>query len=200
MIISIIISLEYFTGNPSLGSVINELSTWAAILVAFSLMVAFLAMVYRKIRTTISLKSGEWYYSAAFLGIMAIQLYLGLINGPTSALYKNIYSNVAIQAYNAMSATTALFVISAGFKAFRMRTTESTVLMIIAILMMIGQTTLGAAIWPMFPVIRDWVWNFPAGGAMRGVTIVTAIGLVSITLRIVSGITNILGETSEEES
>ena len=196
---SLVILLEYFTGNPTLQSLVDTVSGWAAIIIAFSLTVAFISMSISRGRNVLSRQPGEWYYSAIFLVALFLQLFLGLAYGTKHALYSNIWTNINLSAYSAMSASTALYIISSAYRVFRARSKEATVLVIAAILVMLGQASIFAAIWPGFPTIRDWIWDNPAAATMRGITIVTAIGLVALTIRIMLGITRVIGEAPTEE-
>jgi hypothetical protein len=194
-VIGVLVMSAYFTGNSTLNNTVSDINSWAIIIISFSLTVALIRMVYSRGRNLISMKQGEWYYSAIFLVVLFVQLVLGLVYGTSYSLYQNIWG-IMMDANSAMSATTALFIISSAYRVFRARNKEALVLMIVAVLVMIGQTTMGEALWSGFPAIRNWVWDTPAAGAMRGITIVTAVGLVALTLRIMVGITKATGEAS----
>ena len=191
-VVGVLVMLAYFTGNSALGNTVTDINSWAIIIISFSLTVALIRMVYTRGRNLISMK-GEWYYSAIFLVVLLLQLVLGRMYGTSSPLYQNIWG-IMKSANSAISATTALFIISSAYRVFRARNKEALVLMIVAVLVMMGQTTMGEALWSGFPAIRNWVWDTPAAGAMRGITIVTAVGLVALTLRIMVGITKTTGE------
>lgn len=196
-IISIIVLLEYFTANPTLRATSNTISTWAAIVISFSLTVAFFTMVYKKGMGVISKEPGEWYYNVIFLAVLCIQTFLGLTSGVTNYYYSKIWL-LNLAGYGAMTASIGLYILSSAYRVMRIRNNETLTLIVVAVLIILGQTTLGETIWSGFPMIRDWIWSYPAAAVMRGITIVTAVGTTYLILRVISGISTIVGEASEE--
>lgn len=191
---SIIVLTDYFTGIKVLDTVTNTLATWGVIIIAFSLTVALIRLAYSRGRKLIAREPKEWPFHALFLTVLFVQLFLGLVFGLNNYFYSNIWNSIQLSATSAMVATTALLLTSSAYRVFRARNKEAVILMAGAILVMIGQTTLGALIWNGFPTIRDWIWNYPAAASMRGIFLVTAIGLVALSLRMIVGISRPLAK------
>ena len=196
-IIVLIVTLEYFTADPTLKFAANTITSWSVIVISFSLTVAFITILYKKGRSVTSKEKGEWHYNVIFLAVLFIQTFLGLTYGVTNDLYANIWL-LNLAGYGAMTASIGLYIISSAYRVMRIRSMETATLITVAILIILGQTTLGEAIWSGFPMIRNWIWSYPAAATMRGISIVTAVGVVYLILRVASGITTILGETHEE--
>jgi len=190
----LLILANYFTGNKTLASIQTEYTNWIIILVAFSLTVAMFRTAYNRAREVITRKPGDWPFSVLFLCALTVQLILVLVLGQTNKTYTDIYTAIQISGATAVMATPGLFIVSAAFRTIRARNKEAIVLMTFIILVMIGQTGLGEAIWAGFPAIKDWIWDVPAAGSIRGVALVTAIGLIAAFIRAASGIDRPMGE------
>jgi hypothetical protein len=87
-----------------------------------------------------------------------------------------------------MQATTAFFIITAAYRAFRARTVDTTILLIVAVLVMLGNITLGTAIWTGFRPIRDWLYSVPMAHGNAAIYITMAIGAMALGIRTVLGV------------
>ena len=191
---SLTVLADYFSGIKEIANITNTLATWIVIIIAFSLTVALIRLAYSRGRKLIAREPKEWPFHALFLTVLFVQLSIGLAFGINNYFYSNIWNSIQLSATSAMVATTALLLTSSAYRVFRARNREAMILMLGAILVMIGQTTLGALIWNGFPAIRNWVWDYPAAASMRGIAMVTAIGLVALSLRMIVGISKPLAE------
>ncbi|MBI4834880.1 MAG: hypothetical protein HY811_08705 [Planctomycetes bacterium] len=80
------------------------------------------------------------------------------------------------------------FIASAAFRAFRARSLEATLLLIAAVIIMLGQTPLGAMIWEKIPDIMVWIFNVPNTAAKRAILFGIAMGSIAFSIRIILGI------------
>ncbi len=103
---------------------------------------------------------------------------------PINWMYVNLF--VPMQA--TMFALLAFYIASAAYRAFRARTTEATVLLATAIIMMIGRVPLGEWMWKDFPNLTEWILSFPSMAAQRGIMIGIGLGMIATSLRIIFGI------------
>lgn len=91
------------------------------------------------------------------------------------------------------------FIASAAFRAFRARSVEATLLLIAAVIIMLGQTALGAWIWEGVPDIMVWIFSVPNTAAKRAILFGIAMGSIAFSLRIIVGIErNYLGGTDKK--
>ena len=72
--------------------------------------------------------------------------------------------------------------------AFRARNLEAAILLIAGILVMIGRVPIGNMIWQKFPVIANWILDWPSMAARRGILLGITLGVVGTSLRIMLGI------------
>jgi hypothetical protein len=64
---------------------------------------------------------------------------------------------------------------------------ESLLLVIAAIFLVFLNAPIGAAIWPMLPVIGTWINNVPSAAAMRSYIMAVAIGSIGLGIRLLLG-------------
>jgi hypothetical protein len=82
----------------------------------------------------------------------------------------------------------AFFVVTAAYRAFRVKSFETGLFVIFGILVLLGQVPVGAMLWDQLPVIRDWVLDVPALAGARGILLGVALGTVATGLRVLLGL------------
>jgi hypothetical protein len=104
-------------------------------------------------------------------------------------------------AYMPLSATVfsllAFFIASAAYRAFIIRGFESNLLMITAVIVIIGRTSIGSMLtgwlpeslrfWHI-PNLADFIMEYPNTAAQRAIMISAGLGIVGSSLRIILGI------------
>ena len=81
----------------------------------------------------------------------------------------------------------SLFITSAAYRAFRARNAETTVLLVAAVIVMLGDTPLGS-LWPPLGAFTGWLIRTPVTGAYRAIQMGATLGALAMALRIVFGI------------
>jgi uncharacterized membrane protein len=121
-----------------------------------------------------------------------------------------IYSYMLIPLSGTMFALLAFFITSAAYRAFRVKSLESTLLLLTACLVMIARVPIGNWLWAqvahlvalVFPSINgdalaqtrvlsdptNWVLQIPQMAAKRGITFGISLGYVAMSIRIILGI------------
>lgn len=93
----------------------------------------------------------------------------------------------------------AFFIVSAAYRAFRVRSAEATFLLVTAILVMLGQIGVGQWLTGWIPydgfwhnlhleAIRDWILKVPNAAAIRAISFGLGIGSLAVALRIWLGL------------
>jgi hypothetical protein len=110
-------------------------------------------------------------------------------------VYNVLFNGGLASLDSAMFALIGFYIISASYRAFRIRSVEASLLMISALIVMLGQVTLGTAITNHLPITGYWsnfrFENMAAyilvqinSPAIRAVTFGLAVGLLATSLRL----------------
>ncbi len=173
----------YFTDTfSSLGFIILG---WAAIVIAFAMMlgvVNILRVHTNKIRT---LEKG-WFYSAMLIVALALTLIIGR-NGPNSAAGQSLFDYILRPLEASLFALMAFFVVSAAYRAFRMKNFEMALFVLFAIVVLLGQVPAGFQLWPDLPLIKEWIMRVPALAGARGILLGVSLGTIATGLRVLLG-------------
>ncbi|MCE9577686.1 MAG: hypothetical protein K8W52_31335 [Deltaproteobacteria bacterium] len=108
--------------------------------------------------------------------------------GTRGRVYVWLYEHVFAPCNATMFALLAFFVVSAAFRAFRMRNVEATLLLVSAIIVMLGTAPIGAWISDDLPEIKQWILDIPNNGGRRAIMMGAAIGAIATSLRIILGL------------
>jgi len=185
--IGVIIIAAYYLKVPWLTSVSKELLDWAVILSAFALMVASISLV-RKHVLSIALKEKTAPHSVLLLLVFGAMAGTGIMLGTNAASFKFLYNSVLSPIAASMMGSIVFYFVSAAYRTFRAKSLEATLLLAACILVMLGRSTIGTALWPGASGAADWLLGVPNTAANRGIIIGAALGLVSAGVRLLLGI------------
>ncbi|MGC8833869.1 MAG: hypothetical protein ACP5R4_07410, partial [Armatimonadota bacterium] len=155
-----------------------------------------------------------WQNSLAFFTGLIVMLVVGLwrwkllLNVTTAAqekavnestvgslyrfLFDGLYSNLG----GTVFALLAFYIVSASYRAFRLRSAEATLMMITAFIVMLGNVPVGTAYltgwipdghWYSFLKVEhmsDWIMNTPNMAAQRALIFGIMMGVIAVSLRI----------------
>jgi len=93
--------------------------------------------------------------------------------------YTIFYDGLFVALGSAMFSLLGFYIAAAAYRAFRVRSAESGLMMGAALLVMLGQIPFGVWLWEGFPEIRLWLLSVPSTAAFRAIKIGAAVaGLV----------------------
>lgn len=107
-------------------------------------------------------------------------------------LFDGLYANLG----GTVFALLAFYIVSASYRAFRLRSAEATIMMITAFIVMLGNVPVGTAYltgwipdghWYSFLKIEhlsDWIMNVPNMAAQRALIFGIMMGVIAVSLRI----------------
>lgn len=175
----------FFALWPSLAKSLKNTLVFAG---AFGLGVGLYRMTTQHVKYIQSRKENQWMYSALFLGTYFVILILGLLP-PMSRndTFLWFYYNVGLPIDATMGAIVAFFYIQGAARGFKIRSTDSLILAVSSIIMIMRNAPIGSVLWGGFPVIGDWILNVPTTGMFRGIVIGTGIGLIAMVVRTLLG-------------
>lgn len=150
-------------------------------------------------RAIVRRRSG-WGFSATLL----LSFFAIMISGFWHAYWPNRYANAVyklcfdgglMNLQAAMFSIVSFYIVSAAYRAFRVRSVEATILLASAFLVMIGQVSLGQAITSGLPTtgllasfrletIADWILTRVNSPALLAVNLGLGVGLLSTAIRL----------------
>ena len=192
----IMVIATYFlaTGTPAREATITLTAT-VDVLVATAGLIGLVALLRHHL-TNINKRGRYWNYSIITIIGVAIYLIIGLYGVATheqhymyaSELFSWVYSNLYVHMDMTIFSLLAFFIASAAYRAFRLRSLEASVLLIVGSLMLLGRAPIGGVIWEGFPAIADWLLVVPNAAGNRAITIGIAIGAISLAIRQLLGV------------
>ena len=112
---------------------------------------------------------------------LALRLVLEANNkfGVVKQTYRILFEGIFIALGSAIFSLLGFYIVTAAFRAFRVRSFESGLMMFAALLVMLGQISLGILIWPGLADVRLWLLEVPNTAAFRAIELGAAVaGLV----------------------
>lgn len=105
-------------------------------------------------------------------------------NSAWRSAFSLLYDGLFIPLGAAMFGLLGFYIAAAAYRAFRVRSIESSLMMLAAVLVILGQTPFGALIWSGFTDIRSWLLEVPSKGAFRAIRIGAAVASLVLAFRI----------------
>jgi hypothetical protein len=159
-------------------------------------------------------KSPGWGYSAVCVGGFLVTLIAGLLKlkstggfFPTLDIkgdyiadgmwFKTLYEYIFKPLVATMFGLLGFYVATASYRAFRARNLEATLLLATAFIILLGRTFVGQLLtgwlppslqFLHIPVLANWIMAVPNQAGNRAIMIGIALGVVSLSLRVMLGI------------
>ena len=86
-------------------------------------------------------------------------------------VYRLLFEGLFVALGSAMFSLLGFYIAAAAYRAFRVRSAESSLMMIAAVLVMLGQIPFGVWIWSGLPDVRLWLLEVPNSAAFRAITL-----------------------------
>lgn len=101
----------------------------------------------------------------------------------TSQLWDFLYSGLFVSLGSAMFSLLGVYIAAAAFRAFRVRTFESSLMMGAALIVMLGQIPFGIWLSESLPDARRWLLEIPNSAAFRAITIGAGVAALIMAFR-----------------
>ena len=85
-------------------------------------------------------------------------------------VYRLLFEGLFVALGSAMFSLLGFYIAAAAYRAFRVRSAESSLMMAAAVLVMLGQIPFGVWIWSGLPDLRLWLLEIPNSAAFRAIT------------------------------
>lgn len=180
--------LQYFVPHPLSEKFLGMTQKWAIIVVYVSLLLGVGSLFQSHLRK-IRVQTPGWGYSLVTLSVFGLTVLAGFHSrgnspgGPLQWTYEFAYSPMSATMFSLLG----FFIASAAFRAFRARSVEATLLLATAVVIMLAQVPLGAAI-PGVGSLSAWILGVPLTAAKRALMFGVALGSIATALRIIFGI------------
>ncbi len=144
-------------------------------------------------------RDSETLFSVAFFVSFFAMLIIGLLDkAHPNSINKNLYHLLFDGFLQSLDATVfsiiAFYIVSAAYRAFRVKSIEATLLLVTAMIVMLGQIPVGTFLTHTLPepfhveVIRGWILRQANSAALRAIAFGLSIGGLAISLRIWLGL------------
>jgi hypothetical protein len=109
---------------------------------------------------------------------------LGVLNTSSDTNFLWLYNHILAPAGQALYSTTAFYITTAGYRVFRLRNLDATVLMIAGMFVLWSVLPLFTGPIPVLVPIAMWINDVIAVAAYRGFVMGVALGIIGLALRI----------------
>lgn len=181
--VGLFVLLDFFVQNAFIGTLKFVFVRWAIIVAAFAMVLGFFNVLIVHLNKILRFKQG-WFYSIFLVLTMMVVLILGLIQGPQGSLTSRIFQYILFPLQATIFSLLAFFVASAAYRAFRLRSWESALLVITGVIVLLGQVPL----WGALATFKEWILGVPSMAGARGILLGVALGTVATGLRVLLGI------------
>lgn len=144
------------------------------------------------------------FNSLAFFLSMIVMAVVGILqkahpNSVNKDLYEILFTGGLVSLDATMFSIVAFYIVSAAYRAFRIRSVEATLLLATAIIVMLGQIAVGQMLTSWLPKegfihnirieeIRSWIMTVPNSAVTRAISFGLGIGGLAVALRIWLGL------------
>ncbi len=209
LIITLIVGLLliFAVFSPPVEDLKNHFNVWFDIIAVFAFFLGggnLLRVHVNKLRK----RKEDWSFSivtiVGFLGMLTVGLFKlgnpGDISAPvdaTGSVFYEVFQTVFLPLQSTMYSMLAFFVASASYRAFRAKNREATLLLLAAFVILLGRTPFGMLLtgwipdsWSILqvPNLAIWIMNSPNLAGQRAIMIGIALGVISMSLRLILGI------------
>lgn len=188
LVFGILGAIQYFVPHRISQVFYKTVLAWSigvASMAVITAAISFLRYHYKRIMTTGSRSQDVLYSSVALVAFIAM-LGFGIFGTGKGSIFYQIYQNVFVPINSTIFSLLAFYMASASYRAFRAKTFESALLLIAAIIVILGTTSLGSAL--MLDKFTIWVMNVPNLAQKRGILIGIGLGATATSLKIILGI------------
>jgi hypothetical protein len=179
---ALIVLLDFFIDYPVVNRAGAILTDGAIILTAFAMILGLFNLLSVHAER-IQKHDSSWVYSAVLVLGLLMVLFFGFggqESAPVKWIFRYVYSPLQATIFSLL----AFFVVSAAYRAFRIRNWETALFVLAGVIVLLGQVPVGELIWGGLPALKDWLLAVPVTAGVRGIILGVALGTIIAGLRI----------------
>ena len=181
-----LVVVPYFFNLPSLSTAADKLIMIVSIINACSFLLALYAQTRRSL-LFVKQRVHGWPYQAYLVVTIYLMIFLGLAFGQASKPFLWFQYAILMPCGSVIYSILAFYMASAGARAFRARSPQALLLLIVGILVLLGQAPLTGAYLPGINSVRQYFTSTFAKGAGRMFTISVTVGAIVLGVRVLLG-------------
>lgn len=185
----LLLLLERLTGLPALAPAAGLILESAIVVGAFALILGVLNLLGHHLARTVHRESG-WAYSLLLIVSALVVAGWGLYpgsQGPAEPAVGWAFEFLLAPAEGTLLALGAVFLVSAAYRALRVRDLPSGIMAAAAVAVLTLQIPDLQLLWPGAAVVREWLFQVPFAAALRGLLMGTALGAVGLSMSVLIG-------------
>ena len=201
-IVGMIITINWFVDIKPLADLSNIILNFNTVMVAFMMGFAGvnLLVIHTK-RIQRNMSQGNLFdaaISVLLLGSLIIWTAVGIFVGRSSDTYQWMYTNFNLPLYSTAYAATLFYLASATYRVIRARSTETTILVVVGIVVIMANMPMFVTYVPALLVIKSWIETVMVTAAYRAITIGVGLGGILMGVRTLLAMeTGFLGATED---
>jgi hypothetical protein len=179
--------------SKTFSSADKVLTDYAVIVVAIAAIVGGVDILRYHVNQFRKKERSQTVYSSimivtelAMVAFAAYALLVG-VSIPTQVNFQWIYTYMYAPCDSAMYSILVFYMASASYRTFRVRNPPALLLLVVAIIVILGNTSLGEIIWTGFLPLKDWIMTVPNTAAFRPITIGLGFGIIILGMRLLIG-------------
>ncbi len=181
-----VMAMKWFS-IPNGQQMLNTTNAWNSFSSALGFMIGAIAIV-RYHLSVIKRKKANWGLSVYMLVLIVFVSLYGLAVGYMDPGYRWFMNNMSTPASSVIYALLGFYIASAAYRAFRMRTFESTVLLVAGMIVLLGRAPLITAVLPPVSTFSTWLVDIVNTSAIRGIVLGGYIGGFATAIRVLLGL------------
>jgi len=187
-IIVVSMSITYFfkVGDVG-GSWDNTLLSWTVTILSAALGLGIINLFVLHGKRILRRTAGLWPYSVALILALLFTIAVGLIYGAASDEFNLVYQASVAPLNATLMSLFIVWMAPAFVRVIRLRNVASVLLFLAMLISIIGGSPLSTAFWPGSVGIGSWLNTVPNMAAQRGLKITIALGLIIMSVRIITG-------------
>lgn len=168
---------------PYVSPVSNVLIAWAALLGGLALLLGLWNVLTVHVHRIVQ-HDRHSFFSAIVLLTALITLIVTAPEGPGGDNAQWVFNYLYRPLEASFLALLAFFIATAAYRSLRAHSVETTLMLLAAVIVLIGQVPRGAFLAPL----KEWVLNVPVVAGIRGILLGVALGAIATSLRLLVGI------------